>query len=280
MNTIVVDKTTKNELIVISNNEIAGEIVKSVNAKDLHKKLEVKTTFADWIVRKIKKYWFVEWLDYLKNEKPLNNQKDYIFTLDTAKEIAMVENNKKWREIRRYFIEIEKEYKLKSEKALETSKKEMDHYFNNPSPQKVQEMMLKWYMDSRFLEKSETDSKELRKVVEIQKLQIEKLENNNRNHKVLQTNIATIWVKEIKITVEEMAIQLNMSRPALFKELRYRNFLKLNNMPYASYLNKLFVVENTSFMKWERKNSYKQTLITEKWIEFFTKLFNTKMLSA
>jgi anti-repressor protein len=37
----------------------------------------------------------------------VNNQKDYVLTIDTAKQIAMMENNDKGKEIRRYFLDCE-----------------------------------------------------------------------------------------------------------------------------------------------------------------------------
>lgn len=99
-----------NEIIKISNFEIGNEVINSVNARDIHNYLQVKTAFAHWINRAITKYDFKENIDFVKIDKPLNNQKDYIVTLDMAKELAMLENNLKGREIRKYFIKVEKDY--------------------------------------------------------------------------------------------------------------------------------------------------------------------------
>jgi len=105
----------QNKLIEVNMNIIGGEEVNSVNARDIHNYLGVKTKFADWIQRAIKKYDFIENEDYLvlKNEKQVNNQirvsKEYIVTMDMAKELSMLENNKKGKETRKYFIRMEKE---------------------------------------------------------------------------------------------------------------------------------------------------------------------------
>ncbi|OJW78450.1 antA/AntB antirepressor family protein [Spirosoma sp. 48-14] len=106
-----------------------------VSARELHRFLEAKTKFADWIKARIIKYGFLEGTDYLEvnddeggfseiSEKPIQasftnnlvkpNQGgrptvDYALTLDMAKELAMVENNDKGREARKYFIEAEKQ---------------------------------------------------------------------------------------------------------------------------------------------------------------------------
>ena len=103
-----------NSLIQITKNTINGaDEINSVNAREIHKYLEVKTKFADWIKRAIEKYDFIENQDYaiLKNGNGNNAYIDYIVVLDMAKELAMLENNPKGKETRKYFIEFEKQGK-------------------------------------------------------------------------------------------------------------------------------------------------------------------------
>jgi len=96
--------------IAITQFEINGAEVNSVNAREIHYSLDVKTKFADWIKRAIDKYDFIENEDYavLKIGNGNNATIDYIVTLDMAKELSMLENNPKGKEFRKYFIEMEK----------------------------------------------------------------------------------------------------------------------------------------------------------------------------
>jgi anti-repressor protein len=91
-----------------------NEEEKLVNARELHEFMDINSKFADWIKNRIEKYDFIENEDYVTLSKNLENggkSKEYILKLDTAKEIAMVENNDKGREVRKYFIAVEKEFK-------------------------------------------------------------------------------------------------------------------------------------------------------------------------
>lgn len=89
-----------------------------VSARELHLFLEVETRFNDWIIRMFE-YGFIENVDYqvlLKNEYNPNGgrpQTDYALTLDTAKEISMLQRTEKGKQARRYFIECEKVAKNK-----------------------------------------------------------------------------------------------------------------------------------------------------------------------
>ncbi|EFS1956954.1 phage antirepressor Ant, partial [Escherichia coli] len=92
---------------------ISNEPTLLVNARDLHGFLEVGKDFSNWIRARLNEYGFVENLDYILfspnlAKTPGRRRKDYHLTLDTAKELAMVERNEKGRQIRRYFIACEK----------------------------------------------------------------------------------------------------------------------------------------------------------------------------
>ena len=98
-----------NSLIQITKNTINGAETNSVNAREIHDYLKVKTKFADWIKRAIEKYDFIENQDFivLKNGNGTNAFIDYIVTLEMGKELAMLENNPKGKEIRKQFIDFE-----------------------------------------------------------------------------------------------------------------------------------------------------------------------------
>ncbi|HAF1610274.1 TPA: phage antirepressor Ant [Salmonella enterica] len=105
------------QLIPVFNGTISNESVLLCDARKLHAFLEVGKMFAHWIKDRLTEYEFVENQDYIlicqngqtKGRGGDRRSKDYHLTLDTAKELAMVERNEKGRQIRRYFIECEKQ---------------------------------------------------------------------------------------------------------------------------------------------------------------------------
>ncbi len=120
-----------NELVKIT--EQSGK--RLVDARELHQVLKVETLFKDWIKRRIKEYQFVKNADYftmLKNEplqyqaltenqkKFYNPPKNYLLTIDMAKELCMVERNEVGRKIRKYFIQIEQNYRQIQWRGLNT----------------------------------------------------------------------------------------------------------------------------------------------------------------
>ena len=106
-----------NNLTIIENGLIPiyeGEYEKVVDARELHEFLESKQDFTDWVKNRISKYGFIEDEDYTiilgnrSDGKAGKPRTEYALTIDTAKEIAMVENNEQGHIIRKYFIEVEK----------------------------------------------------------------------------------------------------------------------------------------------------------------------------
>ena len=106
-----------NELITITTATINDEEVNAVNARELHEKLGVKTQFKDWMPRRIEEFGFEEGKDFssILSKSHGRPSKEYIISIEMAKELAMVENNERGREIRRYFIEVEKSARKFSE---------------------------------------------------------------------------------------------------------------------------------------------------------------------
>lgn len=105
-------KVITNELLPVYETDQGERIV---DGRELHEFLEVGARFNDWVVRQINKYGFVDGEDFYsvlsKTHDGGRPRTDYIFKLDVAKELCMVENNAKGREARRYFIEVEKKFK-------------------------------------------------------------------------------------------------------------------------------------------------------------------------
>ena len=99
------------QLIPLHSQTIDGNAVETVNAKELHEFLEVRSKFADWIKNRISEYDFTVNQDFTTVSKNLENggrSIDYYITLDMAKELAMVERNEKGKQARQYFIECER----------------------------------------------------------------------------------------------------------------------------------------------------------------------------
>lgn len=103
----------------------------AVNARELWYNLESKKDFSEWIKNKVlNNNLFVENEDYCllpqmveqKTGRGGHNKIEYALTINTAKQVSLMENTEKGREIRQYFIDSEK--RLQAMQALPN--------FNNP----------------------------------------------------------------------------------------------------------------------------------------------------
>lgn len=107
-------KVIENELVPVYETS-TGE--KVVYGSELHEILEVKSRYREWIDRRLLDIDAVENEDFQAAEISApsgQTKKDHIIKLDTAKEMAMLERNEKGKQVRRYFIQVEKKYKEKS----------------------------------------------------------------------------------------------------------------------------------------------------------------------
>lgn len=106
------------QLIKINNMVIGRSETNAVNSRDIHKFVESKQQYADWIKSRLSELGAVDGVDFMfhkfMNPEIKSNNKtqiDYIVTLDIAKHLAMMERNEKGKQARQYFIEAEKELK-------------------------------------------------------------------------------------------------------------------------------------------------------------------------
>ena len=102
------------ELVKMSAAVIGGEKVNAVDARELWKFLGSRQEFANWIKDRVRKYGFQNGIDFTV-DKIINGENkgrfaanEYLISLDMAKEL---ENNEQGRKARRYFIEVEKQFR-------------------------------------------------------------------------------------------------------------------------------------------------------------------------
>jgi phage anti-repressor protein len=123
--------TMNTQLIPVFSGELSGIPAQLVDARLLHEFLEVGKDFSTWIKDRIEEYDFALNIDYLeyspksgKTPKGGRPAKDYHLTIDMAKELGMIERNEKGRQIRRYFLDMERQvqYGLKQLPEPKTKK--------------------------------------------------------------------------------------------------------------------------------------------------------------
>lgn len=114
-------KVIENELVPVYETS-TGE--KVVYGSELHEVLGVRTPYKDWSTRRLNDIDAVENEDFEAAQicaPSGQTKKDHIIKLDTAKEMAMLERNEKGKQVRRYFIQVEKKYKSASLATQELS---------------------------------------------------------------------------------------------------------------------------------------------------------------
>ena len=132
---ITPDTTTSPIAVTVGTAVMRGRSVQIVNARELHLILEAKKDFSNWIKANIERIGLVEGLEWVAisdlpeghldfeftpeshglfallgvNTSRGRPTKDYILTLDAAKQVAMSSNTPRGRDVRLYFIECERQ---------------------------------------------------------------------------------------------------------------------------------------------------------------------------
>lgn len=104
-------KIIENELVPVFTTS-TGE--KVVYGTELYEILGSKQEYSNWIKNRLKECDGTENEDFtiiLSKSTGGRPKTEYIIKLDTAKEMAMLERNEKGKQVRRYFIQVEKKYK-------------------------------------------------------------------------------------------------------------------------------------------------------------------------
>ncbi len=111
-----------NEIVTLIKSVIGDEEVNAVSARELHKALELKKDFTDWAKQILPD--FIQDIDFIEvhSKVNINNVKitEYYFSLDMAKQVAMLTRTAKGKEVRLYFIECEKQLKNQTRKLPQT----------------------------------------------------------------------------------------------------------------------------------------------------------------
>ena len=229
-----------NELIKVEINENQEPVI---SGRELHEKLEIDTPFRIWFPRMCE-YGFSENIDYTPYifVHPKNNQEtiDYILKLDMAKEISMIQRNEKGKQIRKYFIEVEKEFN---------------------SPDKIM---------ARGLLIADKTIKEQKTLISNLEYKIEKDKNKVEFYDDVVDSTTTFEISK----VAKILNFIQVGRNNLFEILREQGILQRDNTPYQNYVDRgWFRLIETKYTKpnGDVQLNYK-TVVYQKGIEHISKL--------
>lgn len=235
------------ELIKLTQQNINNEMIKTVNARELHKELGVGRDFSNWIKSRLDTLGSLEGQDYiiLKGESLLansseqsetpsrggHNRLEYHITLGVAKHLTMMEKNEIGKKVRDYFIQCEKELREISTKQ---------RCFLEIIEATSQEQIL------LGLNKLNTEViTPLENKVEEQGAYIEKAKPKVAFHDTVTQSKSTV---DIAVAAKLLNFK-GVGRNKLFKLLRDFRLLDKHNKPYQRYVSAgWFKLVETSFV--------------------------------
>lgn len=197
-------KVIENELVPVYETS-TGE--KVVYGSELHEVLGVKSRYREWVDRRLNDIEALENEDFQGAEISApsgQTRKDHIIKLDIAKEMAMLERNEKGKQVRRYFIQVEKKYKSAAFVAQELS----------PQLQLLINMEMKQKEHDQKLEQLDSKVDSIKEVVALRPNAWRK-ESGNIINKIAQSlggfeHINIVRSESYKILEERMHVALNV----------------------------------------------------------------------
>ena len=181
-----------NNLIKIEVNENQEPIV---SGRELHEALGVKTEYKDWFPRMVE-YGFSEGIDFcsiLSESTGGRPKTNHAIKLDMAKEIAMIQRNEKGKEVRQYFIQVEKD-------------------FNSPEKIMARALMLA----DKQIKTLQIENAEQKKTIEEQKPKVLFADS-------VETAKTSILIGEFAKILKQNGVEIGQNR--LFDWLRNNNYL-------------------------------------------------------
>ena len=232
-----------NELINVTLNDNHEPVV---SGRQLHEALGVKTEYKKWFSR-MTEYGFNESDDFLKvTQKCLTsstgqNTTDHIIKLDMAKEIAMIQRTDKGKEVRTYFIQVEKDFN---------------------SPEKIMARAL--LMADKKIKLLESQNENL----------LIELEEANKNADYLDLILQT----KDSLTITQIAQDYGISARKMNQLLKQERIQRIVNgqwVLYAKYLGKGYISSRT--FDYEGKDGKIHSNVTTVWTQLGRRFLYDKL---
>lgn len=237
------------------------------SARELHTFLEVETRFDMWIKRMLD-YGFSENSDFQRLHKivqtPNGGQKevlaDYALTLDTAKEISMLQRSEKGKQARQYFIDCERK---------------MRNPLENVSKLDIAKMLVESEERKLMLEQeNERKSKEI-------EYHVKTIQQQAPTVQYATTVLDSLDLIATNVIAKEMG----MSAISFNKMLNERKIIYKQNsvwLLYSQYQNKGYTKTKTHtyFDSSGQSHAQIQTYWTQKGRKFLHSMFNPNFVNA
>lgn len=232
-----------NNLINITLNENQEPVV---SARQLHKSLEVKTRFSQWVEQNFKileeGYDFTSVVGTTVVNNGANRKlQDYVLSLDAAKNLAMVSKTDKGKEVRKYFIQVEKDFN---------------------SPEKIMARAL--LMADKKIKLLESQNENL----------LIELEEANKNADYLDLILQT----KDSLTITQIAQDYGISARKMNQLLKQERIQRIVNgqwVLYAKYLGKGYISSRT--FDYEGKDGKIHSNVTTVWTQLGRRFLYDKL---